>query len=376
MGGAEIQVVRLATELKARDWEVCAVCLVKPGPPPRAPVESNAESLACVRQLEQEHIEVHSLDMKRGVPDVRALFRLRSLIRSFRPDVVHCHMYHANILGRMTRLFCRVPALICTAHNIKETSTLGGPTWHKELFYRVTDSLADQTTIICNAGFDRYVQVGAVPRRKLRMIPNGVDTDVFSRSEQLRQVCRGTLRIGSEFAWLAVGRLVRQKDYPTLFRAIELLRHKQFIVLIAGAGYLERELRTECASRGLTAQVRFCGQRKDILDLYSAADAFVMSSEWEGMPVALLEAASMGLPAVVTNVGGNPDVVVDGVSGYVVPDRAPTELAGAMQKLMEAAPEQLREMSRAARHHCYEHYRIGAVVDKWLSLYNDYVPVA
>jgi len=107
--------------------------------------------------------------MKSGVPDFRAVFRLRSLIRSFRPDVVHCHMFHANILGRITRLFCRMPALICTAHSIKETSILGGPTWHKELLYRATDSLADQTTIICNAGFDRYVRVGAVPRKKLRM---------------------------------------------------------------------------------------------------------------------------------------------------------------------------------------------------------------
>lgn len=376
VGGAEVQVVRLAAELKARGWEVCAACLVKPGPPSDTPVELNAEFLGCVQQLEHEHIEFHSLDLKRGVPDFRGVFRLRSLIRSFQPHVVHCHMFHANILGRITRLFCRMPALICTAHSIKEMSALGGPTWHKELFYRVTDSLADQTTIICNAGFDRYLRVGAVPQRKLRMIPNGVDTDVFSRSEQLRKRSRGALRIDSEFTWLAVGRLVKQKDYPTLLRAIELLPNNQLRVLIAGAGCLERELRTECASRGLATQVRFCGQRKDILDLYSAADAFVMSSECEGMPVALLEAASMGLPAVVTNVGGNSDIVVDGITGYVVPDHAPTELAGAMRKVMEATPEQLREMGRAARQHCYEHYRMGTVVDKWLSLYNEYLPVA
>jgi glycosyltransferase involved in cell wall biosynthesis len=373
VGGAEKQVVRLAAELKARDWEVCVVSLVKP----ESPSTPGANSLACVHQLEQEHIEVHSLDMKRGVPDFRAVLRLRSLIRSFRPDVVHCHMFHANILGRITRLFCRMPALICSAHSVKETSTFGGPTtWHKELLYRVTDGLADQTTIICNAGFERYVQVGAVPRKKLRMIPNGVDTDVFSRSEELRRSSRSALRIGSEFVWLAVGRLVQQKDYPTLFRALELLARKQFVVLIAGAGYLETELREECTKRDLSAHVRFCGERNDILDLYNAADAFVMSSACEGLPVALLEAASVGLPAVVTNVGGNPDIVTDGVTGYVVPSGAPTQLAAAMQKLMEATPERLKEMSRAARQHCHEYYRIAAVMDKWLNLYDDYLPVA
>lgn len=371
-GGAEKQVVSLATELRARDWEVSVVSLVKPG----SRIEWRDGSLACVSQLQEEHVEVHSLDMKRGVPDFRSVFRLRSLIRSFRPDVVHCHMFHANILGRITRLFCRMPAVICTAHSSKETSMRGGPTWHKELLYRATDSLTDQTTIICNAAFDRYVRVGAVPRKKLRMIPNGVDTNVFSPSEERRRSMRSALGIDSEFVWLAVGRLVIQKDYPTLFRALELLARKEFIVLIAGAGPLERELREECTKRDLSGHVRFCGERKDILDLYNAADAFVMSSECEGLPLALLEAASMGLPAIVTNVGGNPDIVLDGVTGYVVPPSSPTQLAAALQRLMEASPERLKVMSDAARQHCQEQYGIAAVMDKWLDLYGGYLPVA
>jgi glycosyltransferase involved in cell wall biosynthesis len=374
-GGAEQQVVSLATELTARDWEVSVVCLVKPGGP-SVPVEWRDGSLACVSQLQEQHVEVHSLDMKRGVPDLRGVFRLRSLIRSFRPDLVHCHMFHANILGRVTRLFCHMPAVICTAHNLKEAPMRGGPTWHKELLYRATDSLADQTTIICNAGFDRYVRVGAVPRKKLQMIPNGVDTNVFSRSEERRHCMRNALGIGSEFVWLAVGRLVEQKDYPNLLRALELLARQQFIVLIAGAGPLEKELREECTKRGLNGHVRFCGERKDILDLYNAADAFVMSSQCEGMPVALLEAASVGLPAVVTNVGGNPEVVTDGVTGYVVPPGSPTQLAAALQRLMEASPERLRLMSDAARQRCQDRYGIEVVIDKWLNLYADYLPVA
>ena len=140
-GGAETQVVRLATELKMRGWTVCVVCMVQP--------------TAYTSQLEAEHIPVHSLDMKRGIADLRAIFRLTSLIRNFRPDVVHCHMYHANLLGRVTRLFCKIPALVCTAHNFRETSEQDGPTWHKELLYRITDPLADKTTIICNAAFER-----------------------------------------------------------------------------------------------------------------------------------------------------------------------------------------------------------------------------
>jgi len=354
-GGAETQVVRLATELKMRGWKVSVVCMVKPN--------------AYVSQLEEQHIPVHSLNMKRGIADVRAIFRLASLIRDFRPDIVHCHMFHANLLGRFTRLFCRMPALVCTAHNFRETSEQDGPTWHKELLYRITDPLADKTTIICNAAFERYVRVGAVPRRKFQMIPNGVDTDHFKRSNNRRKNAREALGISSEFVWLAVGRLVKQKDYPTLFRALELLKHQQFVLLLAGNGPLEEELREECRARGLEGQVRFCGAREDILDLYSAADAFVMSSEFEGLSAALLEAASTGLPAVVTDVGGNADVVIDGITGYVVPPVAPDQLATAMHRLMALSPERLQTMGDAARQLCHEQFRIAAVMDKWLDLY-------
>ncbi len=354
-GGAETQVVRLATELKTKGWTVRVVCMVKP--------------TAYMSQLEAQHIPVHSLDMKRGVPDVRAVFRLASLIRDFRPDIMHCHMFHANLLGRVTRLFCRIPALVCTAHNFRETSEQDGPTWHKELLYRITDHLADKTTIICNAAFERYVRVGAVPRRKFQMIPNGVDTDHFMRSKNRRKNAREALGISSEFVWLAVGRLVKQKDYPTLFRALELLKHEQFVLLLAGNGPLEEKLREECSTRGLERQVRFCGAREDIVDLYNAADAFVMSSEFEGLSAALLEAASTGLPAVVTDVGGNADVVMDEITGYMVPPAAPKQLATAMHRLMALSPERLQTMGDAARHLCHEQFRIAAVMDKWLDLY-------
>jgi glycosyltransferase involved in cell wall biosynthesis len=360
IGGAETQVVRLASELKARGWDISIVCLVKP--------------VAYEQQLRRQLIPVYSLDMKFGVPDFRAIFRLRSLIRHIRPDVVHCHMFHANLLGRITRLFCKMPALICTAQNTREASRRSGLTWHKELLYRATDHLADWTTIICQAGFDRYVRLGAVPRKKLRLIPNGIDTKLFSCSDEQRQSARHALGIGSEFVWLAVGRLVKQKEYPNLLRAIERLGRDDFVVLIAGEGPLQQQLQEECIQLGLSEQVRFCGAREDILDLYQAADAFVMSSGYEGLSVALLEAASMGLPAVVTNVGGNPEIVVDNVTGYLVSPGNPPELAAAMRRLMEATPEHRSAMNCAARQHCLRHYRIAAVIDQWVDLYAGYLP--
>jgi glycosyltransferase involved in cell wall biosynthesis len=358
-GGAETQVVRLAKELKARGCAVAVACLVAP--------------TAYVGQLEESEIDVYSLNLARGVPDLRAVCGLRSLIQAFQPDVVHCHMFHASMLGRFTRLFTRVPVLLSTVHSMREESDKGGSTWHKELLYRMTDCLADATTIICQAAFDRYVRVRAVPAKKLQMIPNGVDTGMFSPSEERRHASRRSMGLEFAFVWLAVGRLVKAKDYPNLFRALERLHRDDYILVIAGNGPLEAELKAECAQRGLNGRVRFAGAREDILNFYDAADAFVMSSEFEGLSAALLEASAMGLPAVATNVGGNPEIIADGVTGYLVPPGNSDQLAVAMQTLMDASPERRQLLSRAARQSCCEHYRFASIADQWIDLYMHYL---
>src|SRR6185503_18703905 len=180
-GGAESQVVRLSIELKSRGYNVSVVSLVKP--------------VAHVDELQRANVQVHSLDMKPGVPDFRAVLALRNIIRGFRPDVVHCHMFHANLLGRVTRLFCHIPVLICTAHSVRENSRKGGPSWHREMLYRVTNRIADHTTTICHAGYKRYVSVGAASREKFTVIPNGIDTDKFSRWSERRSRARHALRL-------------------------------------------------------------------------------------------------------------------------------------------------------------------------------------
>lgn len=359
LGGAETQVARLATELKARGWTVAIACLTAPS--------------AHTTRLKLHGIEVHSLDMRRGIPDPRALLRFRSLVQCFNPDVVHSHMFHANLFARVARLICHFPALICTAHNLRETSEKGGPTWHKELLYRVTDHLADSTTIICRAAFDRYVRVGAVPAHKLQVIPNGVDAYFYSPSPESKSELRTSLNLDGRFVWLTIGRLVKQKDFPTLLRALQQFDQSDSLLLIVGAGPLEAELRQECRRLGIKHRVRFCGTSEDLLSLYQSADAFVLSSEFEGLSSALLEAASTGLPAVVTDVGGNAEIVREGISGHLVPPHNPTRLAQAMRSIEETSIEKRREFSAAARQHCWANYRMDAVTREWVDLYETYL---
>ncbi len=361
-GGAETQVVRLASELSNRGWTVAIACLLKPS--------------AWVEELEKQGIEVHSLDMARGMPDLSAISRLRDLVNAFGPEIVHSHMVHANLLARVTRLFCHMPALICTAHNLRETSERNGPTWYKEVLYRLTDFLADRSTIICHAAYARYVKVGAVPARKLEVIPNGIDIHKFSPNPESRQEARESLGIkDSTFVWLAVGRLVKQKDYSTLLQAVQILPEMDFVLLIAGKGPLQEQLERESRQMGLLDdKVKFLGASENIGRMYAAADAFVMSSVFEGLSAALMEAAAMGLPSVVTDVGGNTEIVTPYQTGYVVPPSNPARLFEAMKKMMSLDADMRQRFGRAARQHCLEQYRLELIMDQWLNLYSRCLP--
>jgi len=354
-GGAETQVVRLSAELKSRGWDVAVACMISPS--------------AYTETLKQLGIPVYSLGMSRGIPDPRAVLRLAKLIRDFNPDVVHAHMVHSNLLARFTRLICPIPVLVCTAHNLRETSEKGGPTWHKELLYRMTDFLADRTTIICNAAYERYIRTKAVPASKLEMIPNGVDTEKFTPSDAIRERVRNELNLGDSFVWLAVGRFVEQKDYPNLFSALARLPEGNWRVLIAGRGPLEADLKALVEELALTDRVQFIGTRTNMADVFKASDAYVMSSSFEGLSIALLEAAASGLPAVVTDVGGNRDLVLDGQTGYVVPPVSPLALATAITRLMELPDTERQALGNHARLHCIEHYRFELVGEQWVRLY-------
>jgi glycosyltransferase involved in cell wall biosynthesis len=314
-GGAERVVHDLAITLHDRGWEVGCISML--------PVGSQFEDLG------DRGIEVASLDMRQGVPDPRALVRLAAILRDWRPDVLHGHMVHANLLARLSRLLVRTRVVVSTMHNFDEGGRL------RYLAYRITDPLTNTTTAVSTAAVEEAVRRRAVPRDKILFVPNGVDVEAYELNDTEREAQRAALGIDREFLWVAAGRLTEAKDHPTMVRAFARLHAtgSTSMLLIAGAGPLEQELRALIGSLGLARQVRLLGMRTDLPSILCAADAFVMSSAWEGLPVVLLEAGASALPIVATDVSGTRDVVLDDVSGFVVPPRDPAALASAMARL-------------------------------------------
>lgn len=362
LGGAENQVVQLARQLKRRDWEILVVSLTPPGP--------------LARDLQVEGISVESLRMRSPLSLGPAMTRLAKIFRRWKPQIVHAHMFHANILCRLVRLLAPVPVLICTAHSTYEASSkVKQPrevTW-RELAYRWTDPLCDLTTQVSKAGLARYVAVKAVPAGKIRVIHNGIDTKVFRPRPEMREALRRELEVEGAFVWLAVGRLEPQKDYPTLFEAFARLGERGQVLLIAGEGRLRGELEKLVAALGLGPRVRFLGLRRDIPDLLNAADAFVLSSLWEGFGLVVAEAMACGLPVVVTDSGGPREIVDGGRLGFMVPPGDPEALANAMAHLMDLPEAERRRLGDLGREHVLAHYSLDAIAEQWEALYSQLV---
>jgi glycosyltransferase involved in cell wall biosynthesis len=348
-GGAETQLVLLLEALMARGWDVQVVTMLAGG--------------VLQADLLQRHIKVSSLNMRRGIPDARAVPRLLKILREDRPAILHMHMVHANLLGRFCRLFCSVPVVVSTVH----TSTAGRQ-WN-DICYRLSDWLTDITTIISQAAAERYISVGAVPARRLKVIPNGIPVDRFQSGAEVRQRIRTELKVEDKLVWLAAGRFEAPKDYPNLLHAMSRLSPSNNILLIAGDGPLRASMEALADSLGISDKVRFLGFRTDVPELMAAADAYVMSSAWEGLPMGLLEASASALPIVATDVGGNREIVRDGISGTLVPAKRPEALAEAMRQIEELSADLRRSMGLAGREHVEKHYSLSSVVDRWEQLY-------
>ena len=351
-GGAETQVFLLARSFRERGHAVHVVSML----PPQAYGEELAEL----------DVPLTSLDLTRGRADVRGVTGLAKTIRRWRPDVVHAHMVHAILLARVTRPLAWTPVLISTMHNQLERSR------RRTLAYAITDRLGTLTTNVCKAGADRFVAAGATPRSRMRTMPNGIEVDRYVPKPGTRDLVRAQMGWGDAFVWIAVGRLVEEKDYPNLLRAFRSVRthHPSAILVIVGTGDLQANLEADRASLGLGDDaVRFLGTRDDVANLLAGADGYVMSSQTEGLPLVLLEAASAGLPIVATDVGGNGEIVLDGRTGLLVEPEDPEALSNAMRQSMVAPLEVRSAWQSAALAHVRANFAIGPVADRWLDLF-------
>lgn len=351
MGGAQQQVRHLALAFQERGWDVSVISML--------PLEQP------LSELRSHGIQTATLAMRRGLPDPGGALRLWALLRRWKPDVLHAHMVHANLLARLSRLSVRTPVVVSTIHNQDE-----GRQW-RYAAYRLTSGLSDVTTAVSAMAVEESVRRGAARRDRILLVPNGIEADLYLPDMPARERARQALGLAGQFAWLAVGRLHEQKDYPTMLSAFRhaLDDHPDARLFIAGKGPLEQSIRTSIGRLGLEQATEVLGLRLDVPDLMRAADGFVMSSAWEGLPMVLLEASASALPIVATDVGGSRDAVIDGIGGYLVPKGDEMALGRAMRRVMSLSRDERVAVGSAGREHVVRTFNLDTVVDTWEALY-------
>ncbi|HEY1804783.1 MAG TPA: glycosyltransferase [Terracidiphilus sp.] len=356
VGGAEKQAVALAERMLKQGHTVALLVLM-----PRLPAEWPTT------------IPTVHLDVRKTPASVLGGFkRGRAFLREFRPDLVHSHCFHANIFARLLRLAGPRFVVLSTVHNVYE----GG--WVRMLAYRLTDWLSQRTVAVSQAAADRFMRLGAVPRRKCSVILNGIDVREFSPDGTSGARVRAEIGVAeaneeAEFVWLAVGRLAPAKDYPNLLRAFAEVCSGRGDARLWIAGDAEvgqiaalQQLRSEL---GIGDSVRWLGLRRGMPALFDAADAFVSGSAWEGMPLAVGEAMAMEKPVVATDVGGVRELVGD--AGTIVRAKDAEALARAMLDTMKESREEREGRGRAARRRIVERFSMDATAARWAGLYEE-----
>ena len=263
---------------------------------------------------------------------LRVAGRLARLIHRVRPDVVHTHNVGVTVAARLALRAVRPrPAILTTVHGLAERDYASAARLLRG---------APGPIIACAPAVGRSLVAAGLPERDLEVISNGASLEPAG-SERQDQI-RIRYGLGSAPLVVGLGRLVPQKSWSTLVEAAGAVELGQFVV--AGQGPLREELEDSARSSG--GRVRFLGAVDDVAALLGAASCLVSTSEWEGLPLSLLEALSLGVPAVVTAVDGVEDVVPEEAALRVRPGDA-AGLARALREVL-SQPALARGLSEAA----------------------------
>ena len=297
--------------------------------------------------------------------DLTAFVSLIRLMRDERPDIVHTHTAKAGFVGRLAAIVAGVPVVVHTYHGHLLHSYFWPPVARSIRF--VEAALARRTTALVAVGSrvrDELLEAGiGDPDRFLVFAPGVAEPSVKDQVTERR-----TLGLSSDDrVVLFVGRLTRVKRVDRLLEAMVEVQEAipSALLVVAGDGELSDELRRMATQAGV--RVMFLGWRSDVASLYAAADLAVLSSDNEGMPVSLLEAAMSGVPAVTTDAGSASEVVVDGVTGVVV-QRSASSLAAGLVSLLNDAPA-IRRMGDEAQNRAAEEFGVDQLVRNHVDLY-------
>ena len=351
LGGAEQVVMNLVSGLDRHFFEPVVCCLNDKG--------------RYAFQVEQEGIRVIAMQ-KQPKFDPLLIPRLVRLIKREKIDLVHTHLFTSNLWGRIAALLAGVP-VISTEH--------GMDVWRKRFHWTLDTWLAriNRRVIFVSEGVKRfYSDRNPSINGKGRVLYNGIDVARFKKPKGTGLLLKNWGIQGSPRVIGTVGRLVPEKSQVDFIEAIQVLREEgeEVIGLLIGEGELEANLRKRVREASLENQMIFAGFRKDIADLYSVMDVFVICSTREGFPVTVLEAMAAGVPIVATQVGGILESIRDNEEGLLVPPGDSMALAQAIARILKD-PGLRERLVQNAKARVEKEFSLGKMVRNHEALYQE-----
>ena len=355
VGGTEQQLLELVKRLDRRRYRPM-VCCFRPG--------------RVSREIEAAGVDVFVIE-KRAKVDLRLILTLRSLMRRERVDLVQTYLFTANTWGRLAAILAGVPVIASSERNVD--------IWergYKRLLGRWLDRWT-ACTIANSRAVKEYLVGKGLPSDKVRVVYNGVDCRRFD-GPVTPDATKAELGIPPHHAVVGLlARLEPQKDPHAFVQAAARVAAEVPAVsfLVIGGGTLERELRAKANELGIADRVVFTGPRRDVARLLAVCDVSVLSSLKEGMSNTIMESMAAGKPVVATRVGGNAELIEDGVTGFLVPIRDPARLAEGIRRVVED-PMLAKTMGLRAKARTAERFSVDAMVEQTERLYDDLVEAA
>lgn len=342
-GGAFAHVAQLSSELIERGHAVAVA----------GPHGAWRERLAA---------EILDVDLVREVSptkDLRGLEQLAGRIRAWKPDLIHAHGSKGATVARLARLANPRTPLVFTPHNYAFTNYFvsAAQRWRYKLIERGLAPLATRVICVCEA--EREVAASIGPRQRTRVAYNGI---VPLPSVDPDPAIAGFRGAGSLIC--AVTELQPPKGVPTLIEAMPTLvaRHPGARLVIAGGGPMEADVKELIESLDVQHVVRLLGHVGDIPALLAATDVFVSPGWSESFPYAILEAMSLALPIVATDVGGVGEAIENEATGLLVPPHDAATLARAIGRLVEDR-DLAGALGQAAQDRQRDKFQLGVMVD-------------
>jgi len=303
--------------------------------------------------------------------DLSTFFSLRRLVIREKPAIVHTHTSKAGILGRCAAKLAGVPTIVHTPHGHVFYGHFGPLASRSFLLVeKLLAFITDRMIALTESEREDYITFAVSNPNKIITIHSGVEVDHYMNVEVNVEEKKKTLGLDPKVLVVGtVGWLLPIKGPMYLLRAMERvwLSHPEIQLVFVGKGDLENELRKKASQIGVNKRVKFLGWRDDIPEIMHILDVFVLPSLNEGMGRVLIEAMAAGRPIIASNVGGIPDLVIQGENGLLVPAKDIKALAEGIEYLLENQSERI-EMGEKGRKMA-TNYGVNSMVEKIDRLY-------